>query len=107
MNIHVAKRHTIGYINTMEFYFWNHDKNEQIKIERGICFEDIVLRINTGHVLGVVKHPNQERCPGQLILIINVDGYAYMVPFIFKKEGIFLKTIIPSRKYTKKYLRGE
>ena len=91
----------------MEFYFWNQDKNERLKIERGICFEDIVLRINTGHTLGIVEHPNQKRYPNQMILIINVDGYAYMVPFIIQKEGIFLKTIIPSRKYTKIYLKGE
>ena len=87
-----------------EYYFWNKDKNKTLKEERGICFEDIVLRINTGHVLGIVDHPNQEKYPNQMIMIINVDGYAYMVPFILQKEGIFLKTIIPSRKYTKKYL---
>ena len=91
----------------MEFYSWNQTKNEQLKKERGICFEDIVLRINTGNTLGIVGHPNQKRYPDQMIAIINVDGYAYMVPFIIQKEGIFLKTIIPSRKYTKKYLKGE
>lgn len=91
----------------MEFYFWNPAKNEQLKNERGICFEDIVLRINTGHTLGIVEHPNQKRYPNQMILLINVDGYVYIVPFIIQENGIFLKTIFPSRKYTKKYLRGE
>jgi hypothetical protein len=88
----------------IEYYFWNKDKNKILKAERGICFEDIVLRINTGHILGIVSHPNQEKYPNQTIMIINVDGYAYMVPFVIQEEGIFLKTIIPSRKYTKKYL---
>jgi len=91
----------------MEFYFWNPAKNEQLKNERGICFEDIVLRINTGHTLGIVEHPNQKRYPNQMILIINVDGYVYLVPFIIQENGIFLKTIFPSRKYTTKYLKGE
>jgi len=91
----------------MEFYSWNPAKNEQLKNERGICFEDIVLRINTGHALRIVEHPNQKRYPNQMILLINVDGYVYMVPFIIQENGIFLKTIFPSRKYTKKYLRGE
>ena len=91
----------------MDFYSWNPAKNEQLKMERGICFEDIVLRINTGNTIGIAEHPNRNKYPNQMIAIINVDGYAYMVPFIIQKEGIFLKTIIPSRKYTKKYLRGE
>ena len=91
----------------MEFYSWNPAKNEQLKNERGICFEDIVLRINTGHALGIVEHPNQKRYPNQMILLINVDGYVYVVPFIIQENGIFLKTIFPSRKYTKKYLQGE
>jgi hypothetical protein len=90
----------------MEFIRWNIDKNEQLKKERDICFEDIVLRINTEHVLGVTEHPNQKKYPGQMIMIINVDGYAYIVPFVLEENGIFLKTIIPSRKYTKKYLKG-
>ena len=91
----------------MEFYFWNQAKNEQLKNERGICFEDIVLRINSGDALGIVENQNQKRYPNQMILIINVDGYIYLVPFIIQENGIFLKTIFPSRKYTKKYLKGE
>jgi len=91
----------------MEFYFWNQDKNEKLKIERGICFEDIVLRINSGDALGIVENQTQKRYPNQMILIINVDGYIYLVPFIIQENGIFLKTIFSSRKYTKKYLKGE
>ena len=90
----------------MDFFSWNHDKNEWLKKNRAICFEDIVLRVNSDHVLSIANHPNQEKYPGQKIMIINVDGYAYMVPFILQEKGIFLKTIIPSRKYTKKFLKG-
>lgn len=31
----------------------------------------------------------------------------YLVPFVEEKEQVVLKTIIPSRKATKKYLRRE
>jgi uncharacterized DUF497 family protein len=91
----------------MESFYWNIEKNEILKKERGICFEDIVLRINSDHILAVVEHPKKEKYPNQMIMIINVDGYAYMVPFVPHEKGFLLKTIIPSRKYTKKYLRGD
>jgi hypothetical protein len=89
----------------MEFFYWNLEKNELLKKERGICFEDIILRIHTGHVLAVMEHPKKEKYSNQMIMIINVDEYAYMVPFVPHEKGFLLKTIIPSRKYTKKYLR--
>jgi hypothetical protein len=89
----------------MEFIHWNPAKNEWLKKHRHVCFEDIVLRIHTGHVLAVVEHPNQKKYPDQKLMIINIEGYAYIVPFIFKDEYYFLKTIIPSRKYTKIYLK--
>ena len=41
------------------------------------------------------------------MLVVNVDGYAYLVPFVEDVQGVFLKTIIPSRKATKRYLNGE
>lgn len=91
----------------MEFFYWNLEKNALLKKERGICFEDMVLRVNTGHVLAVVDHPKKEKYPNQMIMIVNVDGYAYMVPFVPHEKGFLLKTIIPSRKYTKKYIKGD
>jgi hypothetical protein len=89
----------------MEFFYWSLEKNELLKKERGICFEDIILRIHSDHVLAVVEHPKKEKYPNQMIMIINVDGYDYMVPFVPHEKGFLLKTIIPSRKYTKKFLR--
>jgi hypothetical protein len=89
----------------MEFFYWSLEKNELLKKECGICFEDIILRIHSDHVLAVVDHPKKEKYPNQKIMIINVDGYAYMVPFVPHEKGFLLKTIIPSRKYTKKFLR--
>jgi uncharacterized DUF497 family protein len=91
----------------MILFEWNIDKNEQLKKDRGISFEDIVFYISNDFVLDVEPHPDLKRYPNQRMFIINIDDYAYLVPFVEKEEIIFLKTIIPSRKATKKYLRGE
>ncbi len=58
-------------------------------------------------MLDTIQHPNQLPYPGQRIFIVNVEGYAFLVPFVEEEEVIFLKTIIPSRKMTRKYLGGE
>ena len=73
--------------------------------ERGISFDEVVFYIEQGDLLDIVYHPNQERYGGQRIFIVNIKNYAYLVPFAETKDEIFLKTIIPSRKATRKYLR--
>lgn len=88
----------------MKAYAWNSEKNDQLKAERGISFEDVVLNIQLGNEVDVFKHPNQERYPGQRISVVLIEGYAYLVPFVENDDGIFLKTIIPSRKATKQYI---
>ncbi|MEH6504184.1 MAG: BrnT family toxin [Cycloclasticus sp.] len=88
----------------MKTYTWNSDKNELLKQERGICFEEIVLNIQLGNELDIYDHPNQERYPKQKISVIAVEDYAYLIPFVESNEEIFLKTIIPSRKATKQYI---
>jgi hypothetical protein len=89
----------------MSHFDWNAEKNILLKAERGISFDEIVLAIEQGHLLNVVQHPNQEQYPNQLIYVINLHGYVYLVPFVQDGEIIFLKTIIPSRKATRDYLR--
>ena len=91
----------------MPFYKWNSEKNEQLKLQRGIGFEQIVMHIEKGDVLEIVHHPNNDKYPHQKIIIVNISEYAYLVPFIQEKKGMFLKTIIPSRKATNHYLRGK
>lgn len=83
---------------------WNEDKNKLLKKERGIGFEDIVMAIDEGAILDVVDHPDQVRYPEQKIYIVSALGYVYLVPFVRSEKGIFLKTIIPSRKAKKQYL---
>jgi hypothetical protein len=36
-------------------------------------------------------------------MIVSIQNYTYYVPFVMNEEEIFLKNIIPSRKYHKKY----
>ena len=40
-------------------------------------------------------------------MIVEVDGYAYLLPFVEESEYYFLKTIIPSRTATRDYLHKE
>lgn len=90
----------------MKKFAWNSEKNDLLKLERGISFEEIVLNIQLGNEIDILKHPNQARYPGQKISVVLVEGYVYLVPFVETNEEIFLKTIIPSRKATKHYIGG-
>ena len=88
----------------MDYYKWDNQKNEKLKAERGIGFERVVMHIERGDLLDLFVHPNQEKYPNQQIMVIAIDNYAYIVPFVMSSKGIFLKTIIPSRKATREYL---
>jgi len=89
----------------MKYFDWNQDKNEKLKKERNISFEIVVSQIELGNLLDIMEHPNKEKYINQSIYIIEYEDYAYLVPFVEDDEKIFLKTIIPSRKATKKYLK--
>lgn len=89
----------------MNIFRWDNEKNELLKSTRGVCFEQIVLLMEKGEVLDIIEHPNQERYPGQKFAVVIIDAYAYLVPYVEHNEEIFLKTIIPSRKATNKYMR--
>ncbi len=91
----------------MRSYAWNTEKNEKLKVEMGITFEKVVLYIENGWLLDVINHPNLKEYSAQKIFTVNIDDYAYLVPFVESENEIFLKTIIPSRKMTKKYIHRE
>ena len=82
---------------------WDPEKNQSLLAQQGISFERIVFEIASGNELAVLEHPNQGRCPGQKISMVQVDDYVYAVPFVETEAEIFLKTIIPSRKATKQF----
>ncbi|HZQ29608.1 MAG TPA: toxin [Patescibacteria group bacterium] len=88
----------------MKYIDWDKEKNEQLKQERELSFEDILLAIEEGNLVDIVERPNKNRYPNQKIFIVEIDKYAYLVPFVEDEEKIFLKTIIPSRKATKQYI---
>ena len=90
----------------MKYYLWNQEKNELLRAERQVSFDDIVLYIEMGFLLDILEHPNQEKYKGQRIFVVNIDDYIYLVPFVENDDEVFLKTIIPSRKATRKYLKG-
>ena len=95
------------YFSPMKVFRWNVEKNGILARERGVTFEEIVERIESGCRVIDVEHPNKEKYPNQRILIVDLDGYAHMVPYVENEQEYFLKTIIPSRKATRKYLGGK
>ena len=89
----------------MSEFNWDDKKNELLEKTRGVCFESVVVCIQNGDVLDVIRHPNRERYPGQNIIVLNMTGYVWLVPYVKSKGIRFLKTVIPSRKATREYLR--
>jgi hypothetical protein len=75
--------------------------------ERGLSFEQVVLCIQSGKLLDIIEHPNQEKYKGQRCYVVDIENYVFIVPYIESESGIFLKTVFPSRKYTKMYLDRE
>ena len=84
-------------------YEWNPEKNQLLKKERNISFEQIVYHLSQGDVWKISDHPDQKNYPGQKIYFIIIENYIYLIPHIIEERYTFLKTIIPSRKATKIY----
>ena len=93
------------YVSMM--FDWSDEKDTHLRKDRGIGFQDIVYHIGKGDVLLIVDHPNEEKYPNQKIIYVQVDDYVYMVPYVESNDVKFLKTIIPSRKQTKRILKGK
>lgn len=92
----------------MKPFRWSPEKNETLSTARGVSFETIVVAVESDGLLDILAHPNPEKYPRQRILVVTVDNYVYLVPFIDEPGYFFLKTIIPSRKATRDYLnQGE
>jgi hypothetical protein len=91
---------------SVKYFSWSKKKNDLLRSEREISFEDVVFHIETGFLLDVLEPPDQENDAGQRVFVIQIDDYAYLVPFLENDREIFPKTIIPSRKATRHYLKG-
>jgi len=88
-------------------FSWDPAKNEKLKAERGISFEEVIYHIGRADVLDILEHPNQEKYRGQRVFVVKIGHYAYLVPTVETEGEIALKTIIPSRKATRKYLKAK
>ncbi len=86
----------------MKYFNWNSEKNKKLIKERGVSFEICLVKIESKDVLDILDNINY---PNQKLFVLEIEGYVYLVPFIENEDEIFLKTIIPSRKFTKKYLK--
>ena len=91
----------------MKLYNWNAEKNKQLIAERSKSFEEVIFFIENGGLLDEIAHPNKTSYPNQRMFVVAIDVYVYLIPYIENDEEIFLKTIIPSRKFTKRYFGAD
>jgi uncharacterized DUF497 family protein len=89
----------------MKPFRWDPVKNKTLMAERGVTFEQMTVAIENDGLLDLLKHPNSEKYPNQKVLVVEHDGYVYLIPFVEEDEYYFLKTVIPSRKATRDYLK--
>jgi len=82
----------------LRYFTWDNAKNEKLRAERGVCFEDVVFHVEKGDVLDIMDHPNQERYKGQRLIVVQIEDYVYIVPCLETEDCVVLKTIIPSRE---------
>lgn len=82
-------------------------KNKELIKKRGIGFDELIDEINNGNLLNVIEHHNPAQYPHQRIMQILCLGKVYCVPYVKEENDIFfLKTLYPSRKALKQYLKG-
>jgi len=85
-------------------YNWSIEKNKILIKDRWVSFEEVVYAVKDDKILDVIKNPSSNY-DNQYCYIIEINNYVYLVPFVVNKNEYFLKTIYPSRKYTKIYLK--
>lgn len=88
---------------------WDNEKNQWLKKERNISFEQVLIAIESGDIVDILEHPNKKRFTNQILILVAINDYVYAVPAVENNndEEYFLKTIYPSRKYTERYLQGK
>lgn len=80
---------------------WDEDKNNRLKLDRKISFEEISEKILNEEYINILENPSRK---DQSIFIIELNQYIYAVPFIIDQEdNIILKTAYPSRKLHKRF----
>lgn len=84
----------------IKIFNWDEDKNDWLRRERGVCFEDVLDCFQNGEFFGVFENPSAN-FPNQTVFLVRIDGYPHIVPFVENEKEIFLKTIIPDRRFKK------
>jgi len=93
----------------MKKIVWNPEKAKVLRedTERGkVSFEDCVVALEEGRVLDDISNPGSNY-PHQRMFVLEINNYAYIVPYVESEEEIFLKTVFPSRKHAALYLPGK
>ena len=88
----------------MKPILWDKSKAQTLALntDRNITFERCLVAIEAGDILANIANPSRD---GQNIFVLNIEDYAYVVPYVEDSEGLYLKTVFPSRKYTKLFLK--
>ena len=96
--------HTLEYSCSMKIFNWNREKNIWLNENRDVSLEDILFYIDHDSLVDDIINPNQDKYPNQRIMVLNIKNYIHLIPYIDTENERYLKTIIPSRKATEKYL---
>lgn len=91
----------------MKRFEWDPEKSKKLKASRGVGFDEIKEAIDAGGLLDTIPNPNKLKYSHQKILVVVIKEYVFLVPFVENDKEYFLKTLYPSRKVTKEYLKGE
>jgi hypothetical protein len=80
-------------------YLYDPKKNDLLLKTRGVSFSMIIEAIADKRVLLNFDHSNQEKYPNQKMLVVDIEGYTYCVPYLINGNTWILKTIFPNREY--------
>jgi len=67
---------------------WNPTKNEQLKRERGLCFEDVEFALTGDGFIDDQPHPNKERYPNQRLLIVLINDYPWCSSLYQRRQEV-------------------
>jgi hypothetical protein len=88
----------MDYNKPMKIFSWDADKNVWLKAHRGVSFEEVLFHIERGELLDRLAHPNKSKYPGQNLFVVNINDYAFLVPFVETEREFFLKRSSPVGK---------
>jgi hypothetical protein len=71
-----------------------------------VGFEECVVAIEGNSILDDIRNPSISH-PSQRLFVLEINNYAYAVPYVENDTELFLKTVFPSRKLTAIYLAGD